>query len=42
MKKIGDIEICEGLDVKEVVVTAGGGLFIAAMFYVTMIGTFVY
>jgi hypothetical protein len=42
MKKIGAIEICEGLTVKEVVATAGGGMFIAIMFYVGMVGAFVY
>lgn len=42
MKKILAIEICEGLNVKEVVVTAGGGMFIAVMFYVGMVGAFAY
>ena len=42
MKKIAAIEICEGLTVKEVVTTAGGGMFIAAMFYLSMVGGFVY
>ena len=42
MKKILTIEICEGLTVKEVVTTAGGGMFIAIMFYVSMVGGFVW
>ena len=35
------MEIFEGVTVKEVLTTAGGGLLIAAMFYVCTIGVFV-
>ena len=42
MKKIGAIEVYEGITVKEVVTTAGGGMFIAIMFYMSMVGAFVY
>lgn len=36
------MEICEGVTVREVLTTAGGGLFIAAMFYVCTMGVFAF
>ena len=42
MKKILAIEVYEDLTVKDVVTTAGGGMFIAITFYIGMVGAFVY
>lgn len=42
MKKIGAVEIYEDVTVKDVVTTFGSALFIAAMFYMSMVGAFVY
>lgn len=42
MKKIGAIEICEDVTVKDAVTTAGSGMLLAIMFYVCTVGVFVY
>ena len=42
MKRIGAIEICEYVTVKDVITTAGSGMFLAIMFYVCTVGVFVF
>ena len=42
MKRIGAIELCEYVTVKDVVTTAGSGMFIAVTFYLSMVGAFVF
>ena len=40
MKKIGAIEIYEDVTVKEVVITAGGGMLLTILCYVCTVGVF--
>ena len=40
MKKLGAIEICEDITVKDVVTTVGSGMFLTIIFYVCTVGVF--
>ena len=40
MKKLGAMEICEDITVKDVVTTVGNGMFLTIIFYVCIVGVF--
>ncbi len=40
MKKIGAIEICEDVTVKDVVTIFGGGILLTILFYICTVGVF--
>ena len=42
MKKIGGIEICEDVTVKDAVTTISGAMLLSILFYICTVGIFVY